>query len=65
MTRDEFYKLRSGDIVQNNGSGNSYIVSHAAPDGFIVVRIITISNPFEWDLIERRKETPTDNEANQ
>lgn len=43
--------LRRGDIVQNTGSGESYVVLREHPP-ILAVRETTVSNPQEWQLVE-------------
>jgi hypothetical protein len=52
MTVKEFNGLKRGDIVRNTGSGNSYVIVDGIKRlGFIAVRTITVTNPFEWEVV--------------
>ena len=53
MTNDEFYKLESGDIILNRGSGLTYIVVDIIGRKLIAVRTVTVSNPDEWDIVKK------------
>jgi hypothetical protein len=43
--------LRRGDVVQNKGSGISYVVTETHPV-VVVVRTLTIINASEWQLVK-------------
>ena len=56
MTSEEFTKLKRGDIVVNQGTGNSYIVEEAITrETKILIRVIIASNPNEWELVKTRR----------
>lgn len=56
MTNDEMNKLRRGDIVVNKETGNQYIVIYNdLGEYFVAVRSITVTNPSEWDKVERKE----------
>lgn len=59
MNAEEFSKLKRGDIVQNTGSGNSYVIAEQHGDWFIGVRTIAITHPSEWE-----KFIPAENQSN-
>ena len=43
-------KIKRGDVVQNLGSGESYVITNTSPT--IAVRTIQISNPSEWRVLK-------------
>lgn len=51
MNDSDFENLRDGDIVQNKGSGNAYIIVSNDGNTIVAVRSITITNPSEWTLV--------------
>jgi hypothetical protein len=63
MTQEEFSRLKPGDLVQNLGSGNSYIIaevlhersvsSSSAITRVIATRTLELSNPHEWKLVPK------------
>ena len=53
MTKESFQKLEKGDIVQNLGSGNSYVVSESFGDKVVLIRTLIATHPSEWILIQR------------
>ncbi len=64
MEKTEFDRIERGAILQNKGSGESYVVDHTLhhrdgkmPPGrvrtHIGVRTIAIRNPDEWILIKK------------
>ena len=56
MTNDEMIKLKEGDIVVNKETGNQYIVIYNdLGEHFVAVRSITVTNPSEWDKVERKE----------
>jgi hypothetical protein len=50
VTEDELRKLKPGDLIQNLGSGNIYIVIDVR-DRIIAIRTIDITNLDEWDVV--------------
>lgn len=51
MTKEEFNKLKRGDIVTSRGSGLSYQILDACKDGAkIAARVISIEDPSSWNL---------------
>ena len=55
MTKDEFYKLEPGDVIQNELSGQAYIVMDFRDDRAIAVRMLIVSNPAEWEIVRQGK----------
>ena len=57
----EWIQLKEGDIVLNSGSGNSYTIAKAQDivlnnnicyaRTYIVVKVLQISNPSEWEKV--------------
>ena len=51
MTKEEFDKLKRGDIVTSKGSGLSYQILDASKNGSkIAARVISIEDPSAWNL---------------
>jgi hypothetical protein len=50
MNPEEFEKLKEGDIIRS-GSGEAYIVTESYGDRKVVVRTLTATNPWEWELV--------------
>jgi hypothetical protein len=48
-------ELNRGDIVQNKGSGRSYVIADVGRYVAIGVRTIKINNPKEWLLFNKEK----------
>ena len=44
-------EVRRGDILRNNGTGNSYVVLSTYGDRILAVRDVTVTNPSEWTLV--------------
>lgn len=58
MTEPEFLDIKRGRIVQNKGSGESYVVEQCIlthPKRFIAVRTALITNPDEWIVIDEEQ----------
>ena len=53
MTKDEFEQLTPGDIVRIKGDWQGYIVTASYGTRATAVRTVDITNPREWDLIEK------------
>jgi len=53
MSKEEFEKLGSGDIVRSD-QGDSYIVTSRMGEAVLAVRIALIENPDEWELAEKK-----------
>jgi hypothetical protein len=55
MNREEFLNLKRGDIVQNIGSGQSYVIESVSQNKgsfiFLGIRTCSITNPAEWKLV--------------
>lgn len=50
MNKEEFSKLERGDIVQNTGSGKSFVIENKiGQDQYIGVDTCVITNPAEWE----------------
>lgn len=56
MTKEEFKKLKPGDVVMNNGSLSTYIVSGNYGNRVTAVITIDLTNPSEWELLYVTKE---------
>lgn len=52
MTEDELHNLKPGDLIQNLGSGNAYIVIDSG-DRIIAIRSVVVSNPTEWIAVKK------------
>lgn len=50
-----FKELRRGDIIQNTGSGTSYITTEVKEDNAIAVRQINVTNEREWRVLRSSK----------
>ena len=50
------YDLIPGDIVQNKGSGNAYVVVSNVRGKVVAVRTVEISNTQEWLLVRAAEE---------
>jgi len=52
----EWIQLKEGDIVLNSGSGNSYTIADVVLNNnaktYIVVKVLQISNPSEWEKVQ-------------
>ncbi|KKK96889.1 hypothetical protein LCGC14_2658260 [marine sediment metagenome] len=48
--------LKVGEIVQNRGSGQSYIILKADGEEVIAVRSVSVSNAAEWALVVEDKQ---------
>ena len=48
-----FVGLKRGDIVQNMGSSNSYLVSENYGDKVVLTLTLLATHPDEWILIQR------------
>jgi hypothetical protein len=57
MDKDELNKLNPGDIVQNLGSGNTYVIIEVISIAYcsipIAIRAVTITNPSEWKKVNK------------
>ena len=57
MDTREYFHLQPGDVIQNLGSGSTYIVVEGYRPGIgnpvIAVRTITVSNIDEWKLVRK------------
>ena len=51
MTEKEFNSLQRGDIVQNLGSGNTYIVADLRDGRATLINIVIAENHSEWALM--------------
>lgn len=56
MTKEEFKKLKRGDVVRNIGSENVYVVTGNYGEYSTFVNTIVAYNHTEWEIIE--KEAP-------
>ncbi len=54
------YDLIPGDIVQNKGSGNAYVVVSNMRGKAVAVRTVEISNSQEWLLVRTAEENRCD-----
>jgi len=52
MKVEEMKNLKRGDIVKNDGSGNSYVVTANYGDRITAVRTVDITNPSEWQKVK-------------
>ena len=44
--------LDRGDVIQNRGSGLTYVVIANYGDRAVAVRTLTVTNPDEWELMK-------------
>ena len=51
VTKEELTQLRAGDVIRNNGSANSYIVTANYGNRVTAVKTIDITNPIEWTKV--------------
>ena len=51
MSKDDLSQLRSGDMVCNDGSGNSFIVISNVDGKITAIRTLVVSNPTEWTRV--------------
>ncbi len=52
MTPQEFSKLVPGNIIQNLGSGNGYIViENLGTFGIVCVKSLVAMSPSEWEKV--------------
>lgn len=55
MNREDFLNLKRGDIVQNTGSGQSFVIEsvtqHNGSFQFLGIRTCLITNPTEWKKV--------------
>ena len=58
MTPEEFSKLQPGDIVRHRLSSDGYIVHTHLGRSVDVVRIMHMTNPEEWLLIQTTRPGP-------
>ena len=49
MKKEEFKKLKRGNIIRNLCTGNTYIVDSNFGDFIVGVSSLHISNPSEWE----------------
>lgn len=60
MTENERSSLKRGDIIQNAGSGSSYVVIHSVNGRVLAVQEIEVTNGQEWTLVTERPTTLED-----
>ena len=53
MTPEERAALKPGDIIQNLGSGEAYIVIDDRAGRVIAVRTVEASNIYEWKVVRK------------
>jgi len=53
MTKDEWYTLEPGDVVQNKLSGTSYIVVRTQGNKISLIRTLEANHPVEWELVRK------------
>ena len=53
MTREEFERLREGDIVRSKLSGDSYVVTANCRGRVTAVRTADLTNPDEWEVVPK------------
>lgn len=53
MNADDLNRLRTGDLVREEGSGQVYVVLASATDTkpAVAVKTVTVTNPTEWTLV--------------
>lgn len=56
----DFKDLRRGNIIQNIGSGTSYVVTEVKEDNAIAVRQINVTNDREWRVLRDSKSESND-----
>jgi hypothetical protein len=52
VTQTQFDALQPGDVIVNQGSGESYLVLDRINGRLIVIRTLSISHADEWNLIK-------------
>ena len=58
MDKAEFDSLDIGDLIRARCNGEVYvIVASNGNDTYIVNRTLTATNPSEWELIKRHRQT--------
>ena len=55
MTKEEFEQLERGDIVWHIAADKAYVVDAHYGDSIIAVRTVLLTNPEEWQWIQRPK----------
>ena len=60
MNKEQFKKLKAGDIVRHKAErSKAYIVHDNCGDRVTAVRVVDMTNPAEWDLaVECQREQP-------
>lgn len=53
MTPAQFKALKTGDLVRGRFSGAAFVVTQSHGDRVTAVRTQDLSNPDEWDLVDR------------
>lgn len=48
----DFSDVKRGDIIQNMGSGNSYIIILCNKESVVASRTIEVSNESEWRVLK-------------
>ena len=51
MTRKEQKALLRGDVIQNRGSGRSYVVLSNERGRTVVALTVDVTNPDEWEVV--------------
>lgn len=54
MDREEFKELKRGDIVKHISDWKTYVIIGRSPEGYLIgIREVTISNPTEWEKVDK------------
>lgn len=58
MDISEFEKLDIGDLIRAKWNGEVYVIVYSAGNNtYVVNRTLTATNPSEWELIMRHRNT--------
>lgn len=58
MKKTEFDSLDIGDLIRAKWNGEAYVVVYSAGNNtYVVNRTLTATNPSEWDLVMRHRQT--------
>jgi hypothetical protein len=52
MTPEQLRKLQRGDLVRHKSSGNALVIDRSGPYP-VGVRITSLTNPAEWDQVDK------------
>jgi len=51
MSKDEFKKLKKGDVIRGDMSGYAFTVHEVVKEGVVAVRTVLATTPDEWTFI--------------